>query len=168
MRPIGIGEVLRRIIGKAIVSVIKPDIINSAGSLQLCAGQPAGSEVAVHAMADIFAEEVTNGILLVDASNAFNSLNRKVLLHNIKYLCPAIATYVWNCYIVPSRLFVTGDSEILSAEGTTQGDPTAMPVYAIGITPLLASIRPQDDPDIRHAAFADDLGGCGKFKSIRK
>ena len=37
IRPIGIGEVLRRIIGKAIIAEIKPDIMTSAGSLQLCA-----------------------------------------------------------------------------------------------------------------------------------
>lgn len=167
VRPIGVGEVLRRIIGKAIISIVKPEIIESAGSLQLCAGQQAGCEAAVHAMADIFAEEATDGILLVDASNAFNALNRNVLLHNIRYICPEISTYVWNCYCVPSRLFVTGGSEIKSSEGTTQGDPTAMAIYALGITPLLASIRPEPDPDIRHVAFADDLGGAGKFRKMK-
>ena len=42
VRPIGIGEVLRRIVGKVVIYTIKPDILNSAGSLQLCAGLPAG------------------------------------------------------------------------------------------------------------------------------
>ena len=42
VRPIGVGEVLRRIIGKAILSVIKPEILSSAGNLQLCAGQAGG------------------------------------------------------------------------------------------------------------------------------
>ena len=37
VRPIGVGEVLRRIVGKAILSVIKPEIMSSAGNLQLCA-----------------------------------------------------------------------------------------------------------------------------------
>ena len=98
VRPIGIGEVIRRIIGKAIISVIKPDILNSAGSLQLCAGLPSGCEAAAHAMNDIFKEEDTDALLLVDASDAFNTLNRKFLLHNIKYLCPHMATYIRNCY----------------------------------------------------------------------
>ncbi len=104
VRPIGIGEVIRRIIGKSIISVIKPDISMSTGSLQL----------AVHAMEEIFQEEETDAILLVDASNAFNSLNHQVLLHNIRYLCPPMATYVKNCYGSPSRLFVMGGKEILS------------------------------------------------------
>ena len=43
-------------------------------------------------MNDIFKEEDTDPLLLVDALNAFNTLNRKVLLHNIKYLCRHMAT----------------------------------------------------------------------------
>ena len=50
VRPIGVGEILRRIVGKAIVSVVKPEIMESAGSLQLCAGLPGGCEAAFHAM----------------------------------------------------------------------------------------------------------------------
>ena len=45
-------------------------------------------------MKDIFEEEETDGLLLVDASNAFNSLNREALLHNIKYICPPMSQYV--------------------------------------------------------------------------
>ena len=49
VRPIGVGEVLRRILGKSILSVIGPDVEVAAGVNQLCAGQTAGCEVAVHA-----------------------------------------------------------------------------------------------------------------------
>ena len=168
LRPIGIGEVLRRIIGKAIVMEIKPDLAENAGCLQLCAGQPSGCEAAAHAMNDIFAEEETDAILLVDASNAFNSLNRETLLHNIRYLCPTLATYVRNCYRTPARLFVTGGVEIASSEGTTQGDTVAMPSYAIGILPLLSIIKPELDPEkMKHVAYADDLGGGSKLEKLR-
>ena len=37
--PIGVGEVVRRIIAKAILSIVKLDVLEAAGSLQLCAGQ---------------------------------------------------------------------------------------------------------------------------------
>ena len=77
---------MRRIIGKAIISVIRPDIINSAGSLQLCAGQNAGCEAAVHAMNGLFEEESTDAILLVDASNAFNAINRNTPTQHRIYL----------------------------------------------------------------------------------
>jgi hypothetical protein len=170
VRPIGVGEVLRIIIGKSIISVIKPEILECAGSLQLCAGLPAGCEAASHAMTSIFEEEGTDALLLVDAANAFNSLNRKVLLHNIRYLCPAMSTYIRNCYSSQSRLFITGGGELLSSEGTTQGDPFAMPAYAIGIVSLLPLLKKPISPEeineqcnIKHAAYADDLGGAEKL-----
>ena len=83
VRPIGVGEVVRRIISKAILSVVKFDILEAAGSFQLCAGQDAGNEAAVHAMREVFSDSSTEAMLLVDASNAFNNLNRQVTLHNM-------------------------------------------------------------------------------------
>ena len=47
VHPIGISEVARRIIGKAIVRTISNEIQNATGSLQTCA---AGCEATVHAM----------------------------------------------------------------------------------------------------------------------
>jgi len=72
--PIGVGETVRRILAKAILSILRQDILNASGCLQLCAGQWGGCEAAVHAMRGLFNRKDTDGILLVDASNAFNSL----------------------------------------------------------------------------------------------
>ncbi|MCH2416854.1 MAG: hypothetical protein MK195_08855 [Acidimicrobiales bacterium] len=120
-------------------------------------------------MRDIFAEEETDAVLLIDASNAFNSLNRQALLHNIRYLCPPLSTYVRNCYGTPARLFVAGGEEIASDEGTTQGDPTAMPAYGVGILPLLAIIKPEIEPNkMKHVAYADDLGGGSKLEKLKE
>ena len=87
---IGIGETSRRIIGKAIFAVIKYDILEAAGALQLCAGQEAGSEAAIHAMCGVFHDEQSEAVLLVDTTNAFNSLNRQAALQNIHHLCPLL------------------------------------------------------------------------------
>ena len=78
----------------------------------------------------------TDTVLLINAENAFNFINHKVMLHNLKFFCPIIATYIINCYAIPSRLFIVGGGEILSSEGTTLGNPTAMGAYALGILPL--------------------------------
>ena len=168
IRPIGIGEVLRRIIGKAVITEIKPEIMESSGCLQLCGGQKAGCEAAAHAMRDIFHEEETDAVLFIDASNAFNSLNRNALLHNIRYLCPPMATYVRNCYAKPSRLFIAGGKELKSSEGTTQGDPSAMPAYGIGILPFLALIKSGGAEEVKQLAYADDIGGGAKLKTLRE
>ena len=67
VRPIGVGEVIRRIIGKCVIKVVKQDILESSGSLQVCAGHKSGSEAAVHAMNSLFQHEETDAVLLVDA-----------------------------------------------------------------------------------------------------
>ena len=62
--------------------IAKYDLQNAVGTIQLCAGQDAGCEAAVHAMERVFADEDTEAMILVDASNAFNCLNRQVTLRN--------------------------------------------------------------------------------------
>ena len=54
IRPIGIGDVLRRIIGEAIVAEIRLDIFEAAGLVQVYAGQKAGCEAAAHALTEMF------------------------------------------------------------------------------------------------------------------
>ena len=90
VRPIGVGEVLRRIIGKAVMRIVGLDVVTAAGSMQVCAG------LEVHAMREVFNEDNTEGILLVDAANAFNNLNRKAALHNMQFICPALSTILNN------------------------------------------------------------------------
>ncbi|CAB4020077.1 Hypothetical predicted protein [Paramuricea clavata] len=50
IRPIGVGEVLRRIIGKTVTTFLKEEIQEAAGPLQVSAGHSAGAEAAIHAM----------------------------------------------------------------------------------------------------------------------
>ena len=66
----------------------KSDILEVAGNLQLCAGQEAGCEAIVHAMHSLFHSSATQAVLPADASNAFDSLNPRVLLLNLHYICP--------------------------------------------------------------------------------
>ena len=72
VQPIGVGDVPRLIIAKAILHVIGDDIQLAAGALQTCAGHDAGSEAAIHAMKSIFDDDNTHAALLVDATVAFN------------------------------------------------------------------------------------------------
>ena len=171
LRPIGVGEVLRRIIGKVIVSVVRNDIISSVGSLRVCAGHEVGCEAAIQAMQTISEDEKTEAVLLVDAANAFNSVNRQVFLHNICITCLPIATYVRNCYTLPSRLFIIGRTEIPLSQGTTQGDPTAMSIYAIAIIPLVLMIMEimstSPDNTSKMVAYAGDFTARGTVKYLK-
>ena len=66
----------------------KTDIQEAAGVRQLCAGQIAGIEAAIHSVVHEFQTDEVEAVLLVNASNAFNSLNREAALHDIQYICP--------------------------------------------------------------------------------
>ena len=170
IRPIGIGEVPRRIIAKSVLRVVREDIQEAVGPLQTCAGYEtgyeAGCEAAVHALNQMMESEETEALLLVDATNAFNTLNRQAALHNIQVICPVISTILNNTYKAPVRMFVAGGGEIASREGTTQGDPLAMAMYALAITPLIKRLKEQV-PTASQVWFADDSSAAGRLVALR-
>ncbi|CAM1296179.1 Uncharacterised protein r2_g545 [Pycnogonum litorale] len=163
VRPIGICEVLRRIISKSILSVVSYHITCITKVKQLCTGIESGCEAAVHAINASYINDA-HGVLLVDASNAFNSLNRNTALVNISRLCPIFATTVKNMYLGEAPLCVGG--EILkSSEGTTQGDPLSMPIYALATTPLIDRIN--WDNVVKQVWYADDSAPVGNIDGLR-
>ena len=164
VRPIGISEVPRRIIGKAIMDIVGKDVQSAAGSLQLAAGHVAGNETAVHAMRRLFNDSDSEGVLLVDAVNAFNRLNRRAALWNVRVLCPALAPVVINTYRTDVDLFVGGET-IKSKEGTTQGDPLGMAIYSVAITPLIRRVGSADNKQLW---FADDAASSAKLSALRR
>ena len=84
----------------------------------------------------IFERENTDEISFVDASNALNSLNGKAELHNTRIIRPKFSTVLINTYqlLWPYRLLVyQGRGEILSVEGTIQGEKITAPLATIMI-----------------------------------
>ena len=163
VRPIGIGEVVRRILGKAILQIVGSAVESAVGCLQLCGGQECGVEAAIHAVKTTFDDDHTEGVLFADATNAFNRLNRAVCLRNVQRLCPELAPAVINTYRSPAHLYVGGEV-ILSSEGTTQGDPLAMPMYALGTVPL---IREAAAAGAMQSWYADDATSAGALRRMR-
>ena len=74
----------------------KDDICKAVGPLQLCGGFESGCEAAFHTicMSSIYEDDNTEDMLFVDASNAFNQLNREVTLTNSRVVCPTLAHVV--------------------------------------------------------------------------
>ena len=132
----------------------------------------AGIESAVHAMRKIFEDDETEAILLVDAENAFNNLNRKAALQNIKELCPPFHQYLLNTYQKPAKLVITDLTKqdyIMSEEGCTQGDVTAMALYALGIKPLIKRLGDViDSKKCKQSWYADDSSSAGELNEIKK
>ena len=71
LRPIGIAEVIRRILGRTVVRTFRRNILESEGDLQICAGQRVGCEAALHALSSTFSEDDSDAILLVQIMHWF-------------------------------------------------------------------------------------------------
>ena len=107
---------------------------------------------------------------MFDAENTLSYINRKVMLNNLKFICPIIAIYIINCYAASSVLFTVALGEVLSSEGTAQGDPTAMEAYALGI---LLSIKFMlefinlNEMNAKDVIFADDFSVARNLNDIK-
>lgn len=167
VRPIGVGECLQRLEAKAMALATGEDASRVCGADQLCAGSKAGIEAAAHAMHDIFNQEDTEAVLLVDAANAFNSISRPALLWNCRVLWPRCSIFLFNCYRGSPSIILRGHSGgnvsvLFSHEGTTQGCPLSMLAYAVGILPLVRSLK---DPEQHDQVWYADDSSCGGLLS---
>ena len=73
---------------------------------QLCLGQNCGIDYAVHTLRKQYEKTDSDAILLIDAENAFNSLNRILALKNIANTCSSILPAMQNSYSNPSKLLI--------------------------------------------------------------
>ena len=88
--PIGVGEVLRCIIGRTLIFCLRTDLEVFGGNTHFCLGQKCGIEYANNSLEEEFEKPDAEAILLIDAKNAFKSLNRNLPLDFIwKLLIPA-------------------------------------------------------------------------------
>jgi len=141
--------------------VVLKDIMLSSGPLQACSGVKGGCEAAVHATRKIFEKHDVEGVLLVDTTNAFNSLNRKVPLHDIKYVCSALENVLTNCYQSQIRLFIPGNGEVTSQEGT------GMAMFALAMVPLINKLA-EVCKSVYQIWFADDATAASTAKCLRQ
>ena len=68
-----------------------------------------------------------------------------------------------SSYSQAAKLFIPGGKEISLAEGTTQGHPTVMPIYALESL-LLLNIATTDIT--KRVAYADDVTCVGELKNM--
>jgi hypothetical protein len=144
-----------------------PDVEEFCNSKQLCTGVQAGIEGAIHAMDELFSSNADKGwcMLLVDASNAFNSVNRSSALLNARFHWPRCSRFLYNTYQRESTLKVQGANELLySREGVTQGDPLSMLLYSIAVMPLIR--RLEEESVVTQNWYADDAAAVGELDNV--
>ena len=113
-------------------------------------------------MRSVFELPSCQAILLVDAANAFNNLNWKTALINIHHSCPSIAPAPINTYRHESSLYIGGEI-IPSREGSTQGDPLAMPMFALATLPLVNKLS----REVKQCWYTDDTSAGDELQHIK-
>ena len=105
------------------------------------------------------------GLLLVDARNAFNELNRYNMLWEVYHRCPPLAKIAFNRYRHHSLCILRNEmgedpTIIACKEGITQGCCLSMVCYGIALMPLAEWLREQV-PGALQPWYADDVSGVG-------
>ena len=98
IRPICVGEVIRKVICKSVYLVTREDAEAVCSTAQLCAGMRCGVEGAIHTVFDMFNSN-NYGVLVMDAQNAFSSINGTALVWNVRVLWPRASRFIFNTYM---------------------------------------------------------------------
>ena len=156
---------MKQIVSKTVATLFKIEVKEAAVRLQVYAGHRGKAEAAIYVMRDVSDEERTDGVLLNDATGAFNQMNKAVAVPSLQITCNKIAMQIINTYKSPSRLFGYGAGKIPSQKGTTQNNLLAMLLYAIN-TSLLIQILRMNIPRVQQVWFAGDTPGARRLKQL--
>ena len=100
VRPIAVGEVLRRLVAKCIAKQTQTESAELFSSKQLGVGVKGGAESIKHATKITFEKLQLSqdaGILQIDFKNAFNSIKRNQILNAAVTLMPSLASFAIYC-----------------------------------------------------------------------
>ena len=120
-----------------------------------------GCEAIVHSLSRVVDEGLPNRwVLLLDFSNAFNSIDRSTMFREIRDRIPSLAPWMECCYGARPALHL-GKVIIPSCCGVQQGDPLGPLGFSLALQPLVESIK-SNVPDLKvNVWYLDDGTLCG-------
>ena len=143
VRPVAVGDTLRRLVGKALLATnVAKQQVSSLAPLQTGIGIKGAAEsvaMGCQSMVDHLAKQTGWVMLKLDMANAFNTVSRKDVLQGALELCPAAFNFLRFAYSERAPLF-TGGKLLWSKEGTHQGCPLGPLGFALGIHPVLLEL----------------------------
>ncbi|GJS75853.1 putative reverse transcriptase domain-containing protein [Tanacetum coccineum] len=157
IRPIDVGIILRRLVSKVSAIMIDHSLDGYLDGLQFDVGVPGGSEAILHVVNHLIegcGDDVDLSMLLVDFKNAFNLVDRELMLREVRLRCPAISPWVEFCYSNLARLYYE-EHTIWSYQGVQQGGPLGSLIFDLVLHPLICKIRDSFSLSL-HAWYLDD------------
>ncbi len=110
------GEVLRRLVSKCLAAHTRQTAVSILSPLQLGVGViKGGCEAIVHAVDQVLSPSTVNDrwTLLLDFSNAFNSISREAMFREFRRRLPGLSAWMEACYS-HQPLLLFGDHSIKS------------------------------------------------------
>ena len=98
IRPIVVGEALRRLTGKCLCSILRDRFSTFFQTSQFDVACKAGVERVVHNLRKCIDDGWMSGDFVVDMSNAFNRVSRQAVLDECSSFFPELLPWVSCCY----------------------------------------------------------------------
>ena len=137
--------------------------------LQVGVGIPVGCEAIVHSLASLLNDSPlppeSRYAILVDFSNAFNSIDRGHMFKEARSRIPSISAWLEWCYGSQSMLFL-GEHTILICCGFQQGDPLCPLGFALTLHPIVERIKREVPGLLLNPWYLDDGTLCGPLPDI--
>ena len=169
LRPIAIGEVLRRLVSKCVARAVQSEAVSFLSPLQVGVGIPGGCEAIVHSLASLLNDcsipPESRCTLLVDFSSAFNSIDRGLMFEEARARIPSMSSWLECCYGSQPVLFL-GEHTILSCCGVQQGDPLGPLGFAVALHPIVERIKREVPGLLLNSWYLDDGTLCGSPRDI--
>ena len=170
VRPIAVGEVLRRLVSKCLSSVAAPLVSTILPPHQVGVGTPGGAEAIVHSLqllrANPLISDSDKWVLLVDFRNAFNNIDRALMFEELRSHIPGISPWMEWCYGSQPHL-IHGDYTIHSCAGVQQGDPLGPLGFSMALHPIVQRIVNEVPGLSLNAWYLDDGTLCGSLSNLK-
>ncbi|GKA94486.1 hypothetical protein Tco_0816524 [Tanacetum coccineum] len=157
IRPIVVGTIRRHLVSKVCAITIGHSLDGYLDSLRFDVRVAGGSEAILHSVNRLIkacGDDVGLLILLVDFKNAFNLVDREVMLREVHLRCPAISRWVELCYSDPAKLYYEEHTLCLSLHAWYLDDDTI-----IGDTVVVGKVL---------ELIIEDGPGCGLHLNVDK
>ena len=142
LRPIAVGESLRRLTAKCLCQEHKEAAETYLWPVQVGCGTRLGSEVAVHTVRQWCRRHAGNPgkvLVKIDFKNAFNCIDRSVFFREVQEVLPGLSRWVQWCYACSAHLFF-GPFCLSSQTGVQQGDPLGPLLFSLALQPVVSRL----------------------------
>ena len=160
LRPIAVGEVLRRLRSKCVARAVLSDALQLLSPLKVWVGLPSGCDAILHSVTSIQGDSSISSdhklTLLVDFSNAFNSIDRSTMFHETRSHLPSLSSWMKCSYGSQPNLLL--DHLSIPSCCCVQLGPLG---FALVLHPFIEKIKESVPGLLINAWYLDDGTLCG-------